>query len=215
MPAIPSTESVTTGWKAVGGFFRVFDVAFFLPGAILTLGLVASWDPGLSRVSRVTNTVKGVPDWLSAVTLIVITIVLVFVAGLLCHAVARMVRFAMFRLGARFAKDTSESYFRHWNTVKAVFALGDDRIRVWGNRIYGPEVKKREPADPELLLYFWNMATLCWNVAAALGLLMMSLFFSPARAGWNLLLLLPALLLAMLGSEFRYFWEKDTRVGSQ
>lgn len=242
MPAAPSTEAVTTGWQAVGGFFRVFDVAFFLPGAVLVLGLfVADCDMAKDVVENVRGILaveqsrgveradaqprapaaesadEDVPGWLAALALAIAFIVLVFVAGLLCHAVARVLRALMFRLGAwqwRRRGGQEESWFRHpyWVTTKALFSLKQDSRDAWGARVYGAAPATRERADPQLLLYFWNMATLCWNVAAAFVLVaVLLLITSSPMPGGALLSLAAALLLAMLGSEFRYFWETETR----
>ncbi|WP_164016504.1 hypothetical protein [Pyxidicoccus trucidator] len=226
MPA-PPTEPVTTGWKAIGGFFRVFDIAFFLPGAVLVLGLFLSHGATSKAVvgnlldilgAGASPLVEGedVPGWLAALALAVTLVVLVFIAGLLCHAVARVWRSLMFRLGAwQWSRNgAGDSWFRHpyWGTTKALFSLKQASRDSWGEHVYGPAPTAREREDPELLLYFWNMATLCWNVAAALVLVAVLLLTNPSPwPGWALLSLAAALLLAMLGSEFRYFWEKERR----
>lgn len=228
MAPVPSTESVAAGWKAVGGFFRVFDIAFFLPGGIFLLGLSIfrpSWvmdvEKSMEREGQsLTSIVKlDIPELPLAILIAVAIVALVFFAGLLCHAVARMFRSGVVRLGAwQWKNEECERWWRHpyLLAVRFLFGLNEKKFNQWGSRLYGPPSKKDISGDREMMLYFWNMATLCWNLAAALGLVafivMLPLRWPLAvEDGRGFIPLGMALVVAMLGSEFRYFWEKEKR----
>jgi hypothetical protein len=221
-------EPVTTGWKAVGGFFRVFDIAFFLPGAIVLLGCLRfkpAWlktltrdvlsgmggpeqAPALPAAVTKDGPVSEVPPWLAALALVITFVVLVFVLGLICHALARVIRSLAMRFGSWMWVEKKVRRRPYRKALNVCFALKLDRLNPWLEDSTQVRVKRGQPRpeNDDLMLYLWNMATLCWNISVAfLGVAGLAL--GTEHWGSCILLTLLAFLLAMLGSEFRYFWD--------
>lgn len=74
--------------------FRVFDLAFFVPGAVLLAGL---WRTG-ALGTTVTDARDSSSDTLQAIGLGVLAVLASFLLGLLCHSVYRLVHLIAGRL---------------------------------------------------------------------------------------------------------------------
>jgi len=128
------------------GFFRVFDVAFFLPGTLLTSAVWLSIPHDVQmKVAGLLGSRNGVGGTITTAFAGATLLAAVFLGGLLVHAVHRTV-YGCFK----------------W--------LTDDQ----------PENLCGSPATvrkPELQLYFWNLASLSWNLEAAvlLGAILLTL----------------------------------------
>jgi len=83
-------------------FFRVFDLAFFVPGALFLAGLVGS---GVLKANGVSSHVST-PKAANVLALIVSAILGSFLLGLLCHAVYRLVDYVVWRVRGRPVDDT-------------------------------------------------------------------------------------------------------------
>ena len=128
------------------GFSRVFDVAFFLPGALLMGAAWFSTPPGVQRVATgLLGRRTGPTGVVAAAFAGAMLLAIVFLAGLLAHAVHRTV-YGCFK----------------WLT-------NDQPGNLCGSRATVPK--------PELQLYFWNVASLSWNLEAAvfLGAILLTL----------------------------------------
>ena len=128
--------------EAATSLFRVFDIAFFLPGAVLFLDL---WLLGLIRDCQDRSLRGNVVDALGA-------LVLVYALGLLAHGCARGVRELNqeirnknepTRAGADTTKATGKERWQNPAWYRALDATGRDR----------------------LLCYFWYLRGVCWNLA--------------------------------------------------
>ena len=86
----------------ITAFFRVFDIAFFVPGILvyaLPSLLGSSWSLDTSKRQQLLST--NVTDITSDTIKLVATIAMIYTTGLLCHAVARLVRRFAHRLTSK------------------------------------------------------------------------------------------------------------------
>lgn len=125
-------EEKTEAMESALSLFRVFDVAFFAPGGVLFFALL-SCDliaPGQFDTS------------LGSVGKIGLTVVLIYVLGVVCHASHRALAGLFKRCGF---KDAARSEADH------------------GPWYSGLARKRRE----DLAMYFWYMRATAWNLAVA------------------------------------------------
>lgn len=119
-------------------FFKVFDLAFFAPGAVLfTAVYVYGFVPIPGFNKEVTN--------VAGIVALLLTLASIFIAGLLVHGVV----FGLVRpLLQRKAKRRQGEGWRSLPQKLAAYE-GDAQAR-------------------ELVLYFWYLRATCWNLALAL-----------------------------------------------
>lgn len=185
------------GVKSVGGFFRAFDIAFFMPGAIVLFAIGWFHFDELSQVEKLQPLSKAwegnsASSWLLALMLAIVLIIATFVAGLCCHALVRLSCALAEHLG-------------HWRKRRPYqrtvnFLFNHDRTA--GQPGTGPRTPEYDREASQLSIYLWNLSTLGWNLAAAFLLVPIIKWW---RGGVGVLFwLLVAAAVAMLGSDFRY-----------
>ena len=146
--------------------FRVFDLAFFAPGGVL---LVAAWQAGL--ITSDTIRTDGT-DGYQTVIAVLAGLLGAFVAGALCHAVARGINeFFRWRNGA---------------TAKASW--------------YRADLKHEQ--QYELAHYFWYMRATFANLAVALPAAAILYGCGTGRWGWLWLAAAVAAAFVLLSLEF-------------
>ena len=120
-------------------FFRVFDIAFFAPGILLFAAIWYHFSPEIAVANISIGEIKDNAPL--AIAVMTVSVALIYLFGLLCHALQRVLWEFVFR---RFCPTppTHKSWFQ---------AL--DRA-----------------ACEELALYFWYMRATCWNLAIAVSL---------------------------------------------
>lgn len=156
-------------------FFRIFDLAFFAPGGVLFLSLLPALrllHPSYGTVEL--GTTKGL-------LLVVLALGMIYVLGLLTHALQRLVRFTLKRCNSR--QRGSEPF----------------DLPSWYQLV-------SEDTREDLATYFWYMRATCWNLAAAALLSpVLLLFGEPVRLHIPLIALIgvaTAGLLVWLGFEY-------------
>lgn len=200
MPPLKADKITSEGVKSVGGFFRAFDIAFFMPGAIV---LVALWwwkrIPG-GRPQEAWALLAGGSEargWLLGLVLVLALVVAAFVAGLACHGVARILHALAVWTG-----DQTDKH-RYTQLATALFEPpppAPPSTSWWPFDRRGASARGYEREASELSLYLWNLSSLGWNLAVAL------LSVPVIRWKYDALVLpwlLGALLICMLGSDFR------------
>lgn len=153
-------------------FFRVFDLAFFVPGAVLYWALhsfgpswFAAMDPLATKLEI--GTVQGIFG-------VVVAIGLVYFLGLLTHAVQRLIDLLI------------------WVSRKETQAnIADEPA--WYTKL-------ENSPRAELAFYFWYMRATCWNSAVAAALICW--IGIATNNFWLLLSVLPGALLVFLGFDF-------------
>lgn len=187
---MPGQEMAKEGVKSVGGFFRAFDIAFFMPGAIVMFAVGWFHFDALEDSEKLQKLTRGwesdsARNWLLALMVAVALVIATFVAGLFCHALVRLGCSLSERLG-----NTKQKH-PYRGMVERLF----NHERPGGQPEYEREAS-------QLSIYLWNLSTLGWNLAAAFVLV-------PIIGWWKWgvgvpFWLLAAAVVALLGSDFRY-----------
>lgn len=125
-------------------FFRFFDLAFFAPGTLL---FAALWYGKFLH-----QPVSESGDTLQGIFTVVFAIVAIYVLGLLCHGVQRLISLAV------------ESY-GIWKEERRPAPGQSPSQQTPGRKPWYAGLK--ESSRHELALYFWYMRATCWNLAAA------------------------------------------------
>ena len=112
--------------------FRVFDLGFFIPGAVLFFAFQAEFESGLLKVEGGLTQAEGIASLARMITMI-------FVLGIACHGVQRIVYRVARRVGIVPIGSHRQSWYR------------------------GLESKKRD----DLVVYFWYMRATAWNLSLA------------------------------------------------
>ncbi|MBN1207145.1 MAG: hypothetical protein JXB05_19830 [Myxococcaceae bacterium] len=196
MAAQQVSRVTSEGVKSVSGFFRAFDIAFFMPGALVLFALwwfrPELWERPQDTVSSAFQSGSDAQSWLFGLVAVIALVVAAFMAGLLCHAIVRILGSILARVGGLMGRP-----YQH--VVTFLFQHPQDET---GNKPYNREAS-------ELSLYLWNLSSLGWNLAVAL--LLVPLIRGKLDRGiapW----LVGALLIVLLGSDFRSF---SVRMGRQ
>jgi hypothetical protein len=184
------------GVKSVGGFFRAFDIAFFMPGAVVLLALW--WFHSkqvyaqLSQHEEVrqlfgSTASNSASQWLAALVVAFALIIATFVAGLFCHALVRLWCWLV------------------WGVI-ALIQLREKK-KAWGEASTQQLNRRPYHRDTnELSLYLWNLSSLGRSLAVAF-LLVPVIGWWPFGVG--VLLWVPAgLVLALLAEDFRHYSKK-------
>jgi hypothetical protein len=168
-------------------FFRVFDLAFFAPGMLL-FGVM--WYSGCFPVDALSShddTIHGIITGAFAV-------VFIYVLGLICHGIQRVVRWFI-RLLLKNRRSTTPDNTE--STPSPWFA----------------KLTKDSPRT-ELSLYFWYMRSTCWNLAVAIVLAVI-IYFNQSKLALSLSVGLISVLvigvLVFLGYEFDKSMRKAAR----
>ena len=74
--------------KDIGKFFRIFDLAFFIPGAALLASLLLLYLPK-DQLEKLVGTVPSI-ELASGLSVAVVTVVATYILGMACHAVGRV-----------------------------------------------------------------------------------------------------------------------------
>ncbi|GEM_PF-4449786 len=128
------------GLNSAFGFFRIFDVAFVIPGALVYIvpqitssqSLLERFVPG----GLFSSPFHSGGEWVQNLGALVSFFVVLYVTGIVCHAIARQVREWVVELQDRKGSQASDS----------------------------PSLD----GASEIGIYLWNLASLSWNCAAAL-----------------------------------------------
>ncbi|WNG44157.1 hypothetical protein F0U60_08595 [Archangium minus] len=194
---MPGQEMAKEGVKSVGGFFRAFDIAFFMPGAIVLFAIGWFHFDKLAHSTQFQQLARAwgsdsARNWLLALMVAIALIIATFVAGLFCHALVRLGCSLAERLGNKKKKHPYRSLvdqlFNHDKPPNPPAA--------------GPGTPEYDREASELSIYLWNLSTLGWNLAVAFLLV-------PLIGWWRWgvgvpFWLLVAAAIALLGSDFRY-----------
>ncbi len=130
------------GLNSAFGFFRIFDVAFLIPGALVYI--VPKTTSSHSLLERLgpgglfPSPSLPVSEWVQKLGALVSFVVVLYVTGIVCHAIARQVREWLIKLKNRNGSQESDS----------------------------PSLDRAS----EVGIYLWNLASLSWNCAAALAI---------------------------------------------
>lgn len=123
-------------------FFRLFDLAFFAPGATVCGAL---WLEGFITRSRLRlDEINGEAS--QGAAMLLGAVLACYLVGLTCHGVQQLLRSAIPQLTELI-----------WSTPKST---PPPPLKYWFSEL-GPE------ACRELALYFWYKRTTCWNMAVA------------------------------------------------
>lgn len=156
----------------VTSLFRVFDVAFFAPGAVLFYAC--------HKAKFFTFTSDSVElSKASGLEAVAIGLALIYTCGLICHATQRAVLRGLKKIGK--------------NTSAAVEEKNS------GAAWYSHLVPERRQ---DLATYFWYMRATSWNLAVALPLGMAALEYDSPKASHVVVTLVMSLLLIFLGMDF-------------
>ena len=123
-------------------FFRIFDLAFFAPGA--TVFATLWWAGWINSESLQLQKTGG--ESATSVSLLLLAVLASYVFGLFCHACQRMVLTAKKNRSATESSEVSATPTAPWYTALS------------------------ESSRHELALYFWYKRSTCWNMAIAMVL---------------------------------------------
>lgn len=169
--------------------FRVFDIAFFAPGTLLLAALLrARW--------IVWSDYLGIGDATYVeVANAVLTLLLIYVLGLLIHGLQRLISGLWGLVPATApAREIGSGKFRS-RFVNALTRGGDIGV--------GWYTTMASETRDDMATYFWYLRATCWNLALAV-VLAAGLLTGTGRGKWWLTLasLLVALVLLRLGRDY-------------
>jgi len=117
-------------------FFRVFDIAFFAPGIVL---FGAIW---YGHIAKCHFASQWKDDTVNTVISIMLVIAFIYVLGLLCHSIQRLMQYSLKRTHNNRSNDAASSY------------------SPWFMGLEGSTLH-------EFATYFWYLRSTCWNLAIA------------------------------------------------
>lgn len=148
------------------GFFRVFDVSFFIPGAIVLIST-------LFRLGLLQDMAGDSTSTISAITLGITFLISAFVIGLAIHGLGRMV--------ITICRWDCSVRFRRWCSGVGVWfrcCLASKKRSRWFTSLDGQSA--------ELAIYFWYIRTTCVNTSVGLAIAFFILFWGSDKVAIEL-----------------------------